>query len=398
VKKIAAVALGVLLAAGWATASTSSAAQASAASNPGSFPPGLTVSDGVLYRAGHPYRGIGVNYFAVFYSHLLDPSDTSYQEGLADLGAHHIPFARFMATGFGPNDVRLYVTNPGLYWKLMSDVVTEAEKDQVGLIPDFFWLFRAVPNLVSESVDKWGNPTSKTRVFMRQYVADFILRFANSPAIWGYEFGNEYNNEADVPGFSLTSTAFVSAVTDFANTVRLYDPYRIIESGNFANRLTAWHQKYAGTNQVNDNLAEYAQMMEYLNPPPLDMMSVHYYPQYNDGTVQPLFQTDAQYLNYLNALANQNKQPLFIGEFGISDTNGVPTESTVQQFIVLLGEIVQSGTPLAAMWVYDFPLALDPRVGSDQLVWNARYDNQRAYQLWVIELANVVESRNSTTS
>ena len=56
-----------------------------------------------------------------------------------------------------------------------------------------------VPDLVGESCNQWGNPESKTRQFMRTYVREVVSRYVNSPAIWGWEFGSEYNLSLDNP-------------------------------------------------------------------------------------------------------------------------------------------------------------------------------------------------------
>ena len=69
---------------------------------------GLTVENGLLLRDGKPYRGIGANYFDLFYRMLKDPSDESSRNGLRQLSRADIPFVRFMCGGFWPVDYELY--------------------------------------------------------------------------------------------------------------------------------------------------------------------------------------------------------------------------------------------------------------------------------------------------
>ncbi|MGB2819413.1 MAG: hypothetical protein WBF17_00425, partial [Phycisphaerae bacterium] len=162
--------------------------------------PGLSVRpDGVLIRDGRPFRGIGVNYFDAFYRTLKDPNDTSYDEGFRTLAAHGIPFARFMCCGFWPVENRLYLTDRERYFRLLDGVVKSAEKHGVGLVPSLFWHRGTVPDLVGEPCDQWGNPESKTHAFLRTYTREIVTRYRSSPAIWGWEFGNEYNLSADLP-------------------------------------------------------------------------------------------------------------------------------------------------------------------------------------------------------
>jgi hypothetical protein len=77
--------------------------------------------------------------------------------------------------------------------------VHAAEESNVGLIADLFWKSYAVPDLVGEPRGQWGNAQSKTRQFMRTYIREVVSRYVNSPAIWGWEFGNEYNLSLDSP-------------------------------------------------------------------------------------------------------------------------------------------------------------------------------------------------------
>ena len=360
--------------------------------------PGLTVGvGGQLLLEGKPYRGIGVNYYSLFSGLLADPSSTAYISGLRQLESHHIPFARFMATGFWPNDLNLLQKNPSKYWGLMRDVVRQAQKDHVGLIPDFFWNSSTVPDLVGEARDQWGNPNSKTIRFMRSYVSQFMKRFAHSPAIWGYEFGNEYNLAADLPNWRshgapispargtpavrtaadrLTSAELAVAYKTFAAEVRKYDPYRIIDSGNSVDRISAWHQRYRHSWGI-DSKHEYTQMLRSLNPAPMDMTSVHWYA---GRRPLPPFQSGHAYLRFLNHIARRNHQPLFIGEFGVPAPAAAAAASAAKQaFQSLLRSVIASGAPLAALWVYDYPKSP---------AWNTSFNNPRAYQLLEVERAD----------
>ena len=360
--------------------------------------PGLTVGDGdQLLLDGKPFRGIGVNYFSLFSALLADPSSTAYISGLRQLESHHIPFARFMATSFWPDDLKLLQSNPRKYWGLMRAIVRQAHKDHVGLIPDFFWNSSTVPDLVGEARDQWGNPDSRTIRFMRSYVSQFMKRFAHSPAIWGYEFGNEYNLAVDLPNWRshsapvspgrgtpavrtaadrLTSTELTVAYRAFAEEVRKYDPYRIIDSGNSVDRISAWHQRYRHSWGI-DTEHEYAQVLRFLNPAPMDMTSVHWY---TDRRPLPPFKTEDAYLRFLNHLARRDHQPLFIGEFGVPGPAAAAAASAGKQaFRALLRSVLASGAPLAALWVYD-----DPKLPA----WNTTFSGPRAYQLLDVERAN----------
>ena len=78
--------------------------------------PGLSVRQGQLLLRGKPYRGMGVNYFSLFYRTLKNPADASYRRGLAKLSKANIPFVRFMACGFWPVDWDLYQHDKKAYF------------------------------------------------------------------------------------------------------------------------------------------------------------------------------------------------------------------------------------------------------------------------------------------
>ena len=99
---------------------------------------------------------------------------------------------------------------------------------------------------------------------MRTYIREVVSRYVNSPAIWGWEFGNEYNISVDLPDAwrnlrpvdprlgrtrsrgpddTLTTEIFTSALSDFARTVREIDGHRILLTGNSVPRFSAYHMQ-----------------------------------------------------------------------------------------------------------------------------------------------------------
>jgi len=345
--------------------------------------PGLSVRDGVLLRDGAPCREIGVNYFNALSRTLTDHNDTSYDAGFRTLAENGIPFARFMCTGFWPSEMKLYVEDKGKYFALLDGVIHSAEKHGIGLIPSLFWYLPTVPDLVHEPCDQWGNPTSKTQEFMRAYTREIVTRYVDSPAIWAWEFGNEYNLGADLPNAKdrlpavlpqfgtapsrserdiLTHEMVRTAFREFAREVRKYDQHRMISSGNSIPRPSAWHQMHEGT-WTKDSPEQFAEMLAGDNPDPVDTISVH------------IYEDAAGRLAEASHVARGAGKPLFVGEFGVPGEGPEPME----RFHSLLRLIEDAQVPLAALWVFDF------KVQSDL---NVRADNARSYQLKAIAEAN----------
>lgn len=320
--------------------------------------PGLTAGpEAAILKDGKPYRAIGVNYFNCFLRTLAKAEDTSYEQGFRLLGSNHVPFVRFAACGFWPRDMKLYREDPGEYFRRLDGVVKAAEASGVGLIASLCWLFSCIPDLAGEPMDQWGNPQSRTHAFMRTYVREVVTRYKASPALWGWELGNEYGLQANLPNatehrarilpslgtpatrsgrddltFEMARAAFVA----FASEVRKHDPTRIIDSGDSFPRLEAWHIWKEGR-WKRDTMEQFAEMLTLNNPDPLDVISLHAY------------EDDDQRFAVAMDVSRKLGKPVFVGEFGAQGTS--PEQAA--KFRRLLKAIEDHGIPLAAVWVFD---------------------------------------------
>ncbi|NOS72386.1 MAG: cellulase family glycosylhydrolase [Verrucomicrobia bacterium] len=349
---------------------------------------GLSVDKrGDLLLGTVPFHGIGVNYYDAFTRTLDQPVRTNYDAGFRELAARRIPFARFSAGGYWPQDWILYRTNRAEYFKRLDGVVRSAENHGVGLIPSFFWHLSAVPDIVGEPCNRWGDTNSRTIFFMREYTRELVTRYNKSPAIWGWEFGNEYNLAADLPNAvehrppvvptlgtpsqrtaddELTHAAIRVAFREFAFEVRKHDPHRIIVSGNAFPRLSAWHQAQEKS-WKQDTREQFAEMLAADNPSPMNTLSVRGY------DLAP----DIGRLDQAMTVAHAAKKPLFVGEFGApQDAAGESKE----KFAAILAAIETNNVPLSALWVFDFE--------GQAKDWNVNVTNNRSWQLDAIQKAN----------
>jgi hypothetical protein len=359
---------------------------------------GLTVENGRLLRNGRPYRAIGVNYFDLFSRLLKAPNDISYRAGLRQLAQAGIPWVRFHACGFWPIDNDLYRTNKEAYFARLDKIVRAAEEYHVGLIPSLFWLWSTVPDMMGEPMDQLGNRQSKSIRFIRQYTTEVVGRYKDSPAIWGWETGNEYNLAADLPNAAhfrpvvvpslktasarsardeFSSQQMLTVFDEFARAVRRCDPKRIIVSGNSVPRASSYHNTLERSWKL-DTAEEFAQILVRDNPDPIDTLGVHVYPV--DRGPYPGGAKGLDALIAVMCRVGQDKQkPLFVGEFGSALPNDPARERAV--FEELLAAIERNPVPLAAVWVFDFS-------AQDKQGLNVTFDNARAYQLELIGRAN----------
>ncbi len=336
---------------------------------------GLTVREGKLYRDGHVYRGVGVNYCDLFQELLDNPKSDRTLSGLRFLGEKKIPFVRFWASGFWPVDWDLYFKDKAEWFRRMDLVVRTAEEAGVGLIPDLFWNIATFPMLVGEMQDQWGNPDSKTIAFLRNYTREVVTRYKSSPAIWGWEFANEMNLGCDLPNgmeflgksmpnlkWELASDArnlLTHQMADvayraFADEVRKYDRTRFVTTGNSWPRSGAYHmglklEPIWGP----DNREEAFEAFKWYAPDAMDVVSAHLY----GDKPENLKYAGAEGLQWavitLKEFATRLGKPLFMGEFA-----GSADEKTKAQFEewqkTLLADIVNEKVDLAAYWVFDY--------------------------------------------
>ena len=346
--------------------------------------------DGKLLRGNKPIRAIGVNYYDCFVRTLEAPStnstqNTSYEAGFAILERYRIPFARISVTGFWPSEMALYKSDPNAYLRRLDGVMRSAEKHGIGIVPSLFWNLSTVPDIVGEPCNQWGNTNSQTHAFMRKYIRDIVGRYKDSPAIWGWEFGNEFNLAKDLPNAStqhppvvpslgtpatrstadeLTHDMVSIALAEFAREVRKLDPARFITSGNAIPRPSAWHMRKE-LSWTKDSPEEFNEILVAEHPAPIDVLSVHTYAE-DIARIVPCAEA-----------ARKAHKPLFVGEFGVP---GARTPEHERQFQDLLDTLRRERVPLSALWVFDFAWQ-----GKD---YSVTPDNERGWQLEAIQKAN----------
>jgi hypothetical protein len=352
------------------------------------LPAVLKVEEGRFVRDGRAYRGVGVNYFDLFIRVLNAPSNTTSLAGLKTLGGNDIPFARF-SLGYGTKDLKRYFDDPAAYLGALDVVVRCAETNRVGLIPSMFWSFKEFPDLAGEPRDQWGNPDSETHRMMRRFVADVVTRYRASPAIWGWELGNEPNLAADLPNAAqfhkkggterddIRAKDMVVMLSEFAREVRRHDPERPIFAGHSHPRASSWHNT-AEKSWKPDTREQTLEIIRRDNPEPLDTHSLHIYASHDVTKELAAWATNhVDYLGPVVAQARVMKRPVWIGEFGLPSKGDDAGERA--KFEGLIAAMEQTGVDLAAVWVFDL---------ANQTEWNATFGNPRAYMLRQVAEAN----------
>ena len=340
--------------------------------------PGLSVGrDGTLLRNGVPYRGVGVNYTDAFWRPLRHPGDESYRDDFRKLAANHIPFVRMVACPIRASDYQLYFQDKEKYFKVLDGVVQAAEEANVGLIANLFFGSYIISSVAGESRNQWGNPQSKTRQFMRAYAREVVSRYVNSPAIWGWEFGSEYNLSLDNPDQwrnlppvnpslgrtrspgpddTLTTEIYSSALSDFARTVREIDDHRMLLTGNSIPRFSAYHLQ-AGSRGA-DSLEQWTTMLLRQSPGPFNPICIHESPK----SQLPHFAKRYNDLIQICAgAARSASKSLYIEEFVTCPPKTECSIATRREYVnEVLAAIQANNVPLASVWVYERKMVHDP--------------------------------------
>ena len=310
--------------------------------------PGLQQEGTAILKGGKPWRGIGVNYVDAFMNSIGDPTSPDTEQAFKYLSEHAIPFVRTPASGWGGNGMALYQKDKEEYFRRLDITVALAEKYRVGLICSLFWS-QWVKDLTGESdLAAWATPDTKTHRMMETYVREVVTRYRSSPAIWGWEWGNELVLMCHLPnakefgikpGDHYTFETMRNVYEAFAREVRKYDSWRIISSGDTSLRECGWHL-WKDKGWTRDTPEQFAEILSGNTPDPLSVLSIHAY----------LDDFKPERMNVATDVARKMNKPLFVGEFG---AKGPRTEASEKEFRQQLAILKQQQVVIAALWEFD---------------------------------------------
>ncbi len=317
---------------------------------------GLSGFNGQLLLNGKPYRGVGVNYVAAFSNINNNPEDTATGETFRILAEQNIPFVRSPIMGWGTDAFKLYLDDKAEYFRRMDKVVALAEKYHIGIICSFFWSGWMSALTGETNLDAWVDSKSETHRRMGEYIEEVVTRYRSSPAIWGWEWGNECGLSCHLPNaaeFGITEKSQMTFATmrkvyaEFANQIRRHDPHRIISSGDGFPRPQAFNNM-KNANWEKDTPGELYSLLVKNAPDPMNVLSLH---AYGDD-----FERDR--LPVGMRAAGSIKKPAFVGEFGVA---GPHTGASEKEFRKQLAMLDQVKVPLAALWEFDLTSVNHPR-------------------------------------
>ena len=350
-------------------------------------------SDGTVTLRGVPFYGFGVNYFGAFarYVESESMSQAEFKAGLAGLASYGIPFVRIPLCGYAASYYDLYDSDPERVFDYMKAVLDECEKNHIGVIGSLMWWEASIPCHVKGKRSDMGDPESEVMKYACKYVEDVVSRFADHPAIWGWEIGNEYNLGADlcdrnfeeflwypyesmphenIDGYDYYTSEELSVFyKEIAGVIRKYDGYRMISSGNGEMRPSSYalyEQAKAGDeNHLWDMRwdANTKKQFEFTNklmtPDPVDTLCFHLQQGTFDGSNKYVMSfscfgeelSSEEYFRVYYDTAKRMGKACYFGEFGdLLEMENAP--DMTDKFREITTAISSSGIQIASLWQF----------------------------------------------
>ncbi len=354
---------------------------------------GLTVDkNGTILLAGKPCYAFGVNSFSLVIRYIEGAEKRLYRSQFELLKKYGIPYIRVNFGGYWPEYYEKFDADPDEILSRMRDVVQCAEEYKIGLICSLLWYDASIPAHVGERRSDMGSSSSKTVKYAVKYVSRIVSEFKDSPAVWAWEIGNEYNLGADLcdPDFHsrlpegpctpeapsgydfYTSEELIRFYTAIGAAIRKQDPVRMLSSGNgdlrcaskslrrAAARMNAethlWKEEW-----TPDTLEDFYEMCAYFTPDPIDTISFHLQHAEQDEAGRASFlllldrfggrQSTLEYLQAYAAAARKAGKALYFGEMGDmlwmeGDENAASIFKNVADWIT------DAGIQLASSWQF----------------------------------------------
>ncbi|MBQ3847223.1 MAG: cellulase family glycosylhydrolase [Clostridia bacterium] len=249
---------------------------------------GLHAEDGYIYLNGELFYGMGFCWHGGFSMTRNNSMKKKVDSYFAKLAEGHVPFVRVMMGVFYPWQVaNEYLKNKDDYYEDMDYFISLAEKYHIGIIASLCWNYDTFMKYCGEEITAITDPYSKCNAILRQYVKEIVTRYNDSPAIWGWELGNEGNLGAELtywPSKDLNIKYFeTSEYTSmyyqiFSDEIRKYDPYRMITNGDGGYR-GSWRSLRNTLGQSwspPDTEEDYRELYKFVGTGSVDTLSVHY--------------------------------------------------------------------------------------------------------------------------
>ncbi len=320
---------------------------------------GVSVQNGNTYLCGSQYNFVGLNCYnlltVAYSSHKADDS-LEMLDNMADRG---VTFVRFNLVGHSSRDWAEFEQNRQSQLDVLERILDRADERHVLLLPSFFWLSYGLTDYFEEKETAWNDQKSKTFTYAMNFTDTMFEIMKDHKCIAGWEFGNEYNLEVDIPNRKEISAADVNfAFEKWATKVRTADEHgRMITSGNAILRKTQYHL-YTEKNWTTDTLEQKKEITALFHPDPMDVVSEHIYGLKNGGFVvneknEEVKLTYREYVQMMRGIATELNKAYFIGEYGFDWYDASLTETDKKtEYRKMTIDGMEAGANIMLIWNY----------------------------------------------
>ena len=342
---------------------------------------GLYTEDGIVKLNGAPFYGFGTNYYDIASRPFYDPECTDFEVGIQNLKRFKLPYIRVRFSAWGNEGMDLFWNNREAYFAVLDRCVALCEKYRMGIIAVLCWTtnpyvypyasFSPEPMSHAEFIRRDDTVGYQK---MLAYIKAVVTRYRLSPALWGWEIGNEYNLACDVHPLYLPAADLAAFFLRVGEKIREYDGSgRLIETGNSQNRpgsyhlmrrqakadpwpdSSVWSEEKQDHVMEPDSPEEMAEMLKLYDSPAMSVSSTHLYncTQILGGKTVPI----SEYVRFFTAVGKQMQKPLFVGEYCDDEINGITQwtpeieAESLAKFQILHEAMVNNDVQLAMLWM-----------------------------------------------
>lgn len=409
---------------------------------------GLYVAeDGTMMKDGKPYYGVGVNYYSLINGCRVSPRKYDLTKALASLetlASYDVRVIRFNLGFYSSKEwfdfVQFNLETPHL--EALDKIVEKCEQLGIGLIPSFAWNPAAISDAFNEPCNKaFARDDSNTMIWFLGFTKTVVSRYADSPAIFAWEYGNEQNLSSSIisryrPELSappqyfgddsrkkrtdddyMTYETHQKVLELFAQAVHDADPYhRLIGSGDAAQRPYIWH--WAREQEGRDSLEQFEEMFDMTVPGYMTAYSVHEYAHSDSGTAgkagaaldgNHTFES-VDFVDYFTKYLQQGartKKAVYMGETGYlamlpesRDWNGTDEAHSILVTEAILEAAYETDFPLTLLWTYDDRTLYNAQnhtsyAGGTEHSWNETFVKGKAYLEAIKEVNRKMDEKHT---
>ncbi len=322
-------------------------------------------------------RLVAVNKFDLFLN-FLEGGERRRQavQAVEEAARRGFTAMRFTGVGFYPKNMRRW-PNEKAYWGAFDQLVQQAKRSSVRLIPVIHWNTYLFPDMAGECVqDMLLDPDSRSRQYLWLYTHQIVSRYKDEPTVLFWELTNEMNLGADLAFQSpygrsalnpvhegtsymrvrrdhFTTEQMIPFLKEWATFVRSLDGNHLISTGFASPRPAAQHLRLASGkgDWTHDNEQELETYLRDTHPDPIELISIHFYPVHDNLRLGNTDKRSVAALEVFKRVSERIGKPFYIGETGTD----VPMQPGLPFLGRVLDEVARLDIPLTLIWNWMSP-------------------------------------------